>query len=381
MARKTIEKNIAFDDVKNLYYVTMDYGKDDKGKRIKKTTTFKTKQEAKKSLKEFEADKTRQELVMPKKITVSFWLDYWMDNSIKPNKEANTIYGYQLMIKNHITPALGNIELQKLKPQQVQSYYTEKMKTLSSNTVLKHHVLLKTALGFAVKQDVIYRNPIDRVEAPKKIAPQIKFYNLEQLKTLNSLVKGDRMEIVVKLACYLGLRREEICGLKWDNIDFDNKVISISEARVQVGKDIFVKGTKSDASTRKDFICDDLLEVLKNEYKKQQEDKEYFGDEYDNQGLVVVWDNGKPYRPGYISELFTKIIKDNNLPTITLHGLRHSFASLSNSVGIPQFNASKMLGHSTPATTGKIYTHLYDDTHENEMNLIAEALKDNDKKE
>ena len=377
MARKTIEKNLSYDDIKKLYYISMDYGKDENGKRIRNSKSFKTKKEAKQALREFEADKTKGLLVIPKEITLAEWLDNWYKTIVLVNLEITTSDNYNNIIQKHIAPLIGKIPLQQLKPQQIQQYYANRMTEgkLSSNTVLKHHVLLKTALGVAVKQDIILRNPIDRVEPPKKIKSEIHFYNIEQLRQLNTLIEGNRLEIVVKLAMYMGLRREEICGLKWANVDFDNRIITIKDARTMTGSQIVDKKTKNETSTRCQSADDDLLEVLKMEKEKQKANKEFLGNAYIDSDFVVVMEDGKPYRPNYLSELFTKFIDDNNLPKLTLHGLRHSFASLTNSLGISQFNASKMLGHSTPATTGKIYTHLYDESHEEEMSKVAKALK------
>lgn len=376
MARKAVEKNISFDDIKKKYYVNFDYGKDENGNRIKKTKTFDKKSDAKKALKEFEADKTKGELIIPKGITVSDWLEQWLKNA-EINREYTTIYGYKNIIDNHINPAFGKIELQKLKSIQIQKYYTTKIQEegLSSNTVLKHHNLMKTAFKSAVMQGIINKNPADFVEAPKKSKKQIDFYNKEELKQLKEIIKGNQIETAVLIAMYTGLRRSEICGLTWSNVDFENQVLFISDARTMAGSQIIIKGTKTEASERFEYICDDLLEVLLNEKSRQEKNEAFLGEAYINTDYVIVMDNGKPYRPNYISELFSKFIEDNNLPTLTLHGLRHSFASLTNAVGISQFNASKMLGHSTPATTSKIYTHMYDESHKEEMKRIAEALK------
>ncbi len=376
MARKTVEKNIAYDDVKKKYYVNMDYGIDANGKQIKKSKTFGKLSDARKALKEYEADKTKGTLTIPKTITLKEWLEYYMLDIVKNNRAETTIYGYKNIINNHILPALGDIQIQQLKPQQIQKYYSIlSKKKLSNNTIRKHHDFLKTSLNLAVKQDILLRNPVDRVEAPKVSQNEIDFYSPNDLKQLFILIEGNRLEVVVKLAGYLGLRREEICGLKWDSIDFENKEITIKDARTMAGSTIVEKETKNKSSTRTLHMADDLIELLKYEQVKQQEAKEFYKGAYDDNGLVVVWDNGKPYRPNYISELFTKFIKDNSLPKLTLHGLRHTFATVANSLGVSLYDIGKALGHSTPSTTGKVYTHMLDSTHEDTMTKIANVLK------
>lgn len=154
-------------------------------------------------------------------------------------------------------------------------------KKLSSDTVKKHHTLLKTALKLAVRQDMIRKNPIEQVETPKYVKPKVSYYTADEMRSLFQVVGGDMLLPAVYLAALLGLRREEICGLKWANVDL-----------------------------------------------------------------------GKPINPGYLSSRFRKCIIANQLPHITLHGLRHSVTSIANKAGATMFNISKMLGHSSPDVTG-----------------------------
>lgn len=377
MARKKVEKNISRDDEKNLYYVNMDYGKDESGKRNKSTKTFKTLPEARKALKEFEADKTKGTLITPKKTTLDEWLSCWMNDIVKPNREQTTAYGYQQIIDNHISPELGKIPVQELKPIQIQQYYAKMQneKGLKASTVRKHHDLLNEVLKLAVKQDLILRNPVDRVEAPKVKAKETKYYTPEQLIKLLALVEGNRLEIVVKLGAYTGLRRSEICGLKWADIDFERRVMTISAARTMAGSKIIDKGTKSDSSTRKLKIVDELFEALKKEKAKQDDNRAFFKTNYIESEFVVVRENGKPYRPNYLSEMFTKLIEQNDLPKIVLHGLRHTFASLANCSDATLYDISKALGHSTPSITAKIYTHTFQQANEETMKKVADSLK------
>lgn len=376
MARKIVEKNISYDSGKNLYYVNMDYGKDEVGKRIKKTRTYHSKSEAKTALKEFEANKTKKQLVIPKKTTLEEWLTYWMDNIVKPNRQKTTYHFYKGMIDKYTIPLLGTIPIQELKPQQIQKYYTSLAKKhLSSNTIRKHHDMLHLVLGVAVKQEMLLQNPVDKVEVPQKQQHEAKFYTPESLMKLYQLVENTNLEIAVKLAGMLGLRREELCGLKWENVDFENKKIRICEARTIAGTEIIDKDTKNQSSNRTLAMPNDIADFLTKEKAKQEKDRKFFGDHYEDSGYVVVRDDGKPYRPNYLSERFKKVINDNELPKITLHGLRHTFASVANSMGITLFEIGKVLGHSTPSTTGKIYTHMFYDTHQDTLDKVANAEK------
>lgn len=381
MARKKVERNISYDDERKKYYANLDFGLDpDTGKQVKKTKTFDKITEARAALRKHEAARDAGQVVLPREITVAGWLKSWMDDVIKLTRQTTTIYAYQGMIDNHIMPALGDIPLQKLTPAQLQRYYADKIRDgkISSNTVRKHHDLMNSAFKMAVKQGLLLSNPAEKVEPPVVKRREMQCYSFEQLQQLLKLSKGTRLEILIKLAGLLGLRREEIMGLTWGHIDFEQKVIKIVEARTMAGNQIITKDPKTATSTRTLYMSPDIENVFRREQEKQQAYKEALGDSYQDSGYVFTHEDGRPVRPNYASELFTKFVKDNGLPPLTLHGLRHSFASIANAKGIPMFDIGKALGHSSPATTSKIYTHLLDPDHRDMLQKMWQDTDDDD---
>ena len=168
MSRKRIEKNLAYDDEKKLYYAYFDYGKDGNGARVRRTQTFDERDRAKEALYRFEVENLQHRRATPTQMTVKDWLTYWLNEVIQPNRERTTCYGYKSIIKNHLIPELGTVRLQQLTPKQIQSYYTKMMrnKQLSPNTVHKHHILLHTAMQTAFRQNLLTENPVDRVGPP-----------------------------------------------------------------------------------------------------------------------------------------------------------------------------------------------------------------------
>ncbi|MCX7748699.1 MAG: tyrosine-type recombinase/integrase [Clostridia bacterium] len=353
----------------------MDYGKDSTGKRVKTTKTFEKKKDAQAALKNFEADKTKGTLVFPSTITVENWLTYWLNDIKSIQCEETTLYGYRNIINNHLINCLGSYKLQELSPSIINKYFKKKKEEgLSNNTIRKHYDLLKDVLKHAVNEDKVLKNPLDKIEPIKTQKNEMNFYSIEQLKTLFTVVENDRMEIVVKLAGMLGLRREEIAGLKWLNIDLENKIVTIAEARTQAGKKTIEKGTKNRSSHRILHIPDEIVSLLKGIKDKQDQQKDLLGDAYMDEGYIMAWENGEPYRPNYLSDLFKKIIDDNKLPPLRLHDLRHTFASIANDLGINLYDISKALGHSQVGTTSQIYTHMFDKTQKKAISKIADVI-------
>ena len=355
------------------YRVCFDYGVDREGRRVRKYRTFDTKRDATRAFNEHKVKMDKGTQIMPSEYTFAQWLDYWYKDIILPQIEETTAYGYRGMIENYLKPQLGEIRLQKLTARDIQQYYTWLMgeKELSPNTVIKHHNLLTNTLNAAERQEYITKNPMRAVSPPKKRQREAKFYTPEQLGILLDKAVGTRLELPVFICAYLGLRRGELCGLRWSDVDLEHQTITIENTRTQAGKKEIEKGTKTASSTRTLYLPDTLCEMLKAAKEHQQACRAEYKNAYDDNDYVVVMEDGRPFRPNYLSELFGKFLADNDLPKIVLHELRHTFASLSNQAGIPAYNIGKALGHSTPATTQKIYTHLLDQTHTQAVEGVA----------
>ena len=382
MARKAVERNIAYDDQRKLYYVSMELGRDENGKRIKQYRTFPTLAAARNGLRDFHAGLERErelerKLAPAQELDLSHWLEYWMDSIVRPNRAETTVYAYQKIIDNHIDPALGTVPLKKLTPKMVQEYYTETQRAngLSSNTMRRHHDLLSSALRSAVRQDVIPASPMERVEPPRVRTAESYFYNNQELKLLYQKIEGNILELAVKLAGSLGMRREEICGLKWENVDLQRHLVLIREARTAYGATIVQKETKNRSSVRTLYLPDEVYLLLEQEQARQQQERCIQSPTYNPTDHVILDAKGVPYSPNALSLAFTRFVKKNDLPRLTFHGLRHTFATIASCQGASLFDIGKALGHSTPATTGRIYTHLVDRTHEELVQRVSDALK------
>ena len=382
MARKAVERNIAYDDQRKLYYVSMELGRDENGKRIKQYRTFPTLAAARNGLRDFHAGLEREreqarKLAPAQELDLSHWLEYWMDSIVRPNRAETTVYAYQKIIDNHIDPALGTVPLKRLTPKMVQEYYTETQRAngLSSNTMRRHHDLLSSALRSAVRQDVIPASPMERVEPPRVRTTESYFYNNQELKLLYQKIEGNSLELAVKLAGSLGMRREEICGLKWENVDLQRHLVLIREARTAYGATIVQKETKNRASVRTLYLPDEVYLLLEQEQARQQQERCLQSPTYNPTDHVILDAKGVPYSPNALSLAFTRFVKKNDLPRLTFHGLRHTFATIASCQGASLFDIGKALGHSTPATTGRIYTHLVDRTHEELVQRVSDALK------
>ena len=360
MPRKTIRKNLSYDSDRRLYNVS--FHRD--GRR--RTCTYNSWPEALAALEE-------QETSVPKlapSYTLEQWINYWLEEVVARDRAESTLYSYRNIARCHVIPALGSLPLSEVTPLRVQTYLHQQMdQGLSPNTVRKHYVLLTTALGLAVRLEVLERSPMDRVIAPKLQETRYTFYAPAQLQQLFSAVAGTMLELPVKLAAYLGLRRSEICGLRWEHVDLDQGVLSVQEVRTEVGGRVVLKSPKTRTSVRRLGIAglQDLLAVLRR--------AKHLRPHSSPEDWVVLREDGTPPMPDQLTRDLLAVVRRCGLPHITLHGLRHSFASVANSQGVPMYDISRTLGHSSIAVTSNIYTHLFDDTAAQALSVVAKAIE------
>lgn len=376
MSRKSIIPNIAYDTLRRSFYVTMRTRAQD-GTVRRVTRCYPTMERAIQALDSFNAVRLLSQGSGTEKLSLGQWLSYWLDHVVAPSRSPSTTHGYTMIVRNHLSPALGRICLRELTAAQIQLYLRRKeAEGLSSNTVRKHLGVLHNALEQARRQNLISRNAAEQVTPPAPTRPDHHFYDPQTMSQLFEALAGTSMEPVVKLAGYLGLRRSEICGLKWSNVDRANKIITIAEARTAVNGHAVDKGTKNRSSIRRLGYqgLADLDEILERLWQQRQSDMARLGDAYADQDFVICHDGGLPYQPDYLSNRLQRVLKRTGLPYVTLHGLRHSFASIANSCNVSLFGISKALGHSSTNTTTQVYMHLFDETHLAIVQKVGKAI-------
>ena len=376
MSRKTILPNIAYDTQRRSYYVTMRARPRGGGAPERAVRCYPTLEEAIQALDRFNSGRILEQSG-ERSLTVGQWLTYWLEQVIAPSRTASTVHGYQMIIRNHLAPSLGQIRLKELTAAQIQQYLNRKQQEgLCCNTVRKHHGVLHNALEHARKQELVVRNAAEHAVPPSSTRPEHHFYDSETMSRLFELLAGTSLEPVVKLAGYMGLRRSEICGLKWSHVDREARVITIAEARTAVNGRSVDKGTKNRSSVRRLGYrgLADMEELMERLWNQRLEEMRTMGADYQDDGFVVCHHGGRPYQPDYLSNRLQRVLRTTELPYVTLHGLRHSFASIAHSRNVPLFGISKALGHSNTNTTTQIYMHLFDETHLSVVQEVGRAI-------
>ena len=290
----------------------------------------------------------------------------WLE-IVKTRIKPATYSSYCLMVKKTIAPyfAEKSIRLGELEPRHIQQFYSEQLKRVKANTVIHYHANIHSALKYAMKIDLIDVNVADKVDRPKKNDFMPGFYDADEMQELFAALKGHKLELVVLVAAFYGLRRGEVLGLKWDAIDFERNTITIKRTVASVNIDgkvtiIEQDSAKTKSSLRTLPLVSQFREYFLSVQEAQKENKKVCGNSYDysHDGYVFVDALGRRMKPDYISSTFSVLLEKKGLKRIRFHDLRHSCASLLLANGVPMKQIQEWLGHSDFNTTANIYAHL-----------------------
>lgn len=288
------------------------------------------------------------------------YMESWLETEKRFIRET-TYYGYKKVVSRHIVPYFKNknISLIDLSPMHLQEYYNYKLDSgLRPSTVKRHHANIRKALQDALSQNIIPYNAADRTKLPSAKKYHANTYNDQQITELLKISKGTPIESAVILCIYYGLRRGEVCGLRWSDVDLENRILHIASTRTTAASgEVFQNTAKTKSSIREMPINDVIFKYLTELKAKQQKNKEFLENEYDQSDFVCCWDDGEPLKVSYVSHAFGTLLKKNNLPHIRLHDLRHSCATNLLKKGVDLKIIQEYLGHSTIATTANFYLH------------------------
>jgi integrase len=313
-------------DKKWVASVTLENGK-------RKVVYASTQQEAIKKRNALIMEQEQGKVITKPNQTVAQYLEYWLEiysQSIRPRSYER----YEQIMRLHIVPVLGKMRLDKLLPQHVQSLYAQKQEEgLSANTVLTIHNMLHRALKSAVRWGLVSQNMCESVELPLRIPYRMQPLTLEQTQSFLDAVRGHPNEALFVLAVTTGMRRGELAGLKWQDVDLEKGELHVRRSLVRIptkmGGGYIEAEPKTEKSRRSILFPNFALEVLKVQQKRQQEIKWQADNLWQEHDYVFCTHLGEHINPGHdILEEFKKILKRADLPNVRFHDLRHGTATL-----------------------------------------------------
>jgi integrase len=304
----------------------------------------------------------------PDRVTLGSYLtDRWL-----PTKRAqvrlSTFDSYRRNIELHVIPRIGQILLQRLTPEDLDSLYASLAEDrangrrgLAPKTIHSIHQMLHKALADAERKGSVVRNVASLADPPKLSSAKkraMRVWDAEQLRQFLHGIEQHRLCPAFHLAASTGMRRGEVLGLLWRDVDLDARRLSVSQALVSVAYTAQIADVKTGSGRRTIDLDDRTISILRAWRKRQLEERLALGANYEDHGLVFTRPEGSWVHPDLFSKTFDRMVAASGLPVIRLHDLRHGHASLLLKSGVPVKVVSERLGHATPAFTMTVYQHV-----------------------
>lgn len=345
----------------------------------RKTIYGKKREEVAEKLANALSDRNKGLVFDDANMTVGEYLDLWLFDCVRGSVSESTFSRDKYLVTNHVSPTLGRIKLKNLIALQLQGLYRERQDSgLSGSTVQKVHHVLHKALAQAVKWSLIPRNPADAVKAPTPTPKEMHPLSALEARRLLEAAQGDSLEALYVLAIHTGMRRGELLGLKWDDIDLENTTVRVRRtlARTDNGRRIALGEPKTKNSRHTVRLTPQAVDALKRHRARQAEEKLKSGAFYKDQGLVFTAEGGTPINPSNLrNRSFVPLLKKAGLPQITFHDLRHTCASILFSKSVHSKFVQELLGHASVAITLDTYSHMLPGMGGEAADAMGEALR------
>lgn len=367
---------------------------DNKRNRIYKATGYTRKSDAgaemKRMIREYDSGLSFD----VDNLTVAAYLKEWLEAYGKPKLAQRTYTSYTQMINRHVTPYIGQVPLTDLKPLHLQKLYKQLVSNgargdkkpggLSHSSLVYTHRILHKALDTAVKWQMVIRNVADAVELPSRPVGQesLSVLNEAQVGAMLSAAEPTPHHPALYIAVWTGMRRGEIYGLRWQDIDLVNKRINVKQTiQYDVSKGIYFKEPKTKSGRRSIAITQSDVDMLHKHSLTQGKHRmrlgglEKDGGLYKDSGLVFCGEDGSPTHPDTISKWFPRFMVENDLPRLRFHDLRHTHVTLLIKAGVDIKTVSERVGHASAMMTLDRYAHVLPDQQEAAASKLDKLIR------
>ncbi|MFC8793036.1 tyrosine-type recombinase/integrase [Streptomyces cinereoruber] len=292
---------------------------------------------------------------------LSEWLAYWLESVVRPRRKLSTYDKYEAHVRLYLSPMLGTKRLESLSVPDVRRFLLQLEKKTTAATAKESHRVLRTALSAACREELIVRNVAKLVEPPRAAVRDLSPWSLDETLDFLAAARRDPLYAAFVLAIAMGLRRGEIVGLRWNDIDLENRVLLVRQ-QVQRRRGVLYNDETKGRRSRAIPLPAMCLAPLRWHRMRQKTTYEATGTEWAATGYVFATRTGRPVEPRNVHRSFVRVSEAAGLRPIRLHDARHGCATLLTAAGVAPRVVMEILGHSQISLTMDVYTHVVQDT-------------------
>ncbi|MEM7093674.1 MAG: site-specific integrase [Actinomycetota bacterium] len=363
-----------------LYIIDIPRGADGR-RRQKKKRGFRTRADAERAVADEIQKLSTNSYVQRSTMTVErFLVDQWLP-AAKQTLRPSTYSSYERNIRLHVLPVIGGVRVQDLLAPMLNDLYrqlADKSPTtenaLSPKSIRHVHTTLRKALADGMRWGVIERNAAELADPPPLKRREMNTWTVDECQRFLAHIAGHDTEPLFVLALTTGMRRGEICGLRWRDIDFDAARLSVRQTLNSVEYGLVFGEPKSARSRRSVPLPELALDHVRRRREVQDGWRKVIGRGWPAHDLVFTYEDGRPLHPDALSDAFKRLVKSSGLRRIRLHDCRHTYATIALENGVPIKVISEVLGHSSPAFTMDVYSHVTPAMMEDLARKVGEIL-------
>lgn len=327
-------------------------------------------------------DQERNGVPVPSRTwTLGEWLAYWLEHIVKPNREHNTYVKYESKVRLYLLPHLGKKPLVRLTPAQLRAFMAE-LKRTEVPPAARFEVLrvLRNALNRAVREELLTRNVAELVDMPKVTKKEAKPWNAREAISFLRSARAHRLYAACVLVLVLGLRRSEVLGLRWQDVDFDQRQFTpLKQVQRVKGTGLVLKDLKTESSHAVLPLPEFCARALEERRTLQDLERKIVGDRWHQkpgEELIFSSERGGLIDPVGFSRSFNALVKRAGVRRITVRLARHTCGTLLAFLKVHPKVAQAILRHSQISMTMDVYTHVVGDGEREAVTLLAELLED-----
>ncbi|MFB6534344.1 tyrosine-type recombinase/integrase [Streptomyces noursei] len=320
-------------------------------------------------------DKVDQGVPVPtRSAKLAEWLPYWLDNVIKPRRKLSTYDKYETHVRLYLVPMLGAKRLESLGVADVRRFLVRLEKQTTAATAKESHRVLRSALSSACREELIASNVAKLVEPPRTNSRELKPWTLDETLDFLAAARTDPLYAAFVLAIAMGLRRGEIVGLRWADIDLDGRVLYVRQ-QTQRRRGVLYDDDPKSRRRRAVPLPALCIAPLRWHRMRQANVRAKAGEKWQESGYVFTTRTGRPVEPRNVYRSFTRVADSADLRVIRLHDARHGTATLLTAAGVAPRVVMEILGHSQISITMDVYTHVVQDTQREAMSHMDRLLR------
>jgi integrase len=350
----------------STYSIVLDLGRGPDGRRQRRWHSgYRTRKDAERARVELLAQVDHGIYVEPSRLTVAVFLrDQWL-LALTGQVRPTTLHSYRSNLERYVLPRIGQLPLQRLTPAHLNTLYGALLaaggrdgQPLSARTVQAIHMTVRKALGDAARWGLVVRNVAALASPPKPRRAEMRTWTAAELRAFLEHVQDERLAALWMLAASTGMRRGEVLGLRWVDVDLDRGRVAVRQTLVIAGRQVVISEPKTGRSRRSIALDPRSVAALRSWRAAHAAERLAWGAGWTDSGLVFTREDGTPIHPEWLSDAFEWRIKTAGLPRIRLHDLRHTHASLGLAAGVPIKVMSERLGHTSSSFTADAYQHV-----------------------